>query len=203
MRLLVDTDAFCKLGVGGVFRDAIGLFGADLSECGRLPALPYMLQRGRLRKVFGPKACDALLPIANKLPVAIQPSDEWLDRLTPFQDIDPGEAQIFASGAEAGLIIVSGDKRALRALKDIAGFANALSGRIVVLEAILLALCDRLGPDEVRKRIQALVALDTVVQVSFSTGNPDPRDALLSYYRDLAAELGPLVLWNPRQGGKV
>ena len=203
MRLLVDTDAFCKLGVGGVFRDAIGLFGAELSECGRLPALPYMLQRGRLRKLFGPNACDALLPVANELPVSFQPSDEWLDRLTPIQEIDPGEAQIFASGAEAGLIIVSGDKRALRALKDVAGFPNALSGRIVVLEAILLALCDRLGPDEVRKRIQALAALDTMVQISFSPENPDPQNALLSYYRDLATELSPLVLWNPGPEGKV
>ena len=203
MRLLVDTDAFCKLAVGGVLHDAIGLFGADLSECGRLPALPHMLRRGRLRKVFGPEACGALLPVANEMPVAIQPSDVWLDRLTPVRAIDPGEAQIFASGAEAGLFVVSGDKRALRALKDVAGFANALSGRIVVLEAILLALCDRLGLDEVLNRIQALVAFDTVVKVSFSTGNQDPRDALLSYYRDLAAKLDPLVLWNPRPGGNV
>lgn len=203
MRLLVDTDAFCKLAVGGLLHDAIGLFGADLSECGRLPALPHMLRRGSLRKKFGAGTCDALIPVANEVPVAIKPSDEWLDRLTPFQAIDPGEALIFASGAEAGLIVVSGDKRALRALKDVAGFANALSGRIVVLEAILLALCDSLGPEEVRNRIQALVAFDTVVRVSFSIGNPDPRDALVSYYRDLAAELGPLVLWNPRPGGNV
>ncbi len=73
MRLLVDTDAFCKLAVGGVLHDAIALLGADLSECGRLPALPHMLRRGGLRKKFGPKACDALLPVANEVPVAIQP----------------------------------------------------------------------------------------------------------------------------------
>ena len=203
MRLLVDTDAFCKLAVGNVLHDAIGLFDADLSECGRLPALPHMLRQGRLRNIFGPEICDALLPVANKMPVAIQPSDEWLDRLIPFRAIDPGEAQIFASSAEAGLIFVSGDKRALRALKDVAGFANALSGRIVVLEAILFALCDSLGPEEVRKRIQALVAFDTVVRVSFSIGNSDPQGALLSYYQDLAAELDPLVLWNPRPGEKM
>ena len=203
MRLLVDTDAFCKLAVGNVLLDAIGLFGADLSDCGRLPALPYMLRRGRLRKVLGPEACDDLLPVANEMAVALQPSDVWLDRLTPVPAIDPGEAQIFASAAEAGLIVISGDKRALRVLKDIHGFQDALSGRIVVLEAILLALCDRLGPEEVRKRIQPVVVLDKVVQVSFSTGNPDPRDALLSYYQDLATNLDPLVLWNPRPGGKV
>ena len=156
-----------------------------------------------MRKVYGPEACDALLSVVNKVPVAIQPSDAWLDRLTPYGAIDPGEAQIFAAAAEAGLIVVSGDKRALRVLKDIAGFPDALSGRIVVFEAILLALCDHLGPEEVRQRIHALVALDTMVQVSFSTENPDPRDTLQSYYTSSAAELVPLALWDPRPGGKV
>ena len=96
MRLLVDTDVFCKLGMGGLLHDAIALLGADVSECGRLPALHHMLQWGRLRKVYGPEACDALLPLANEVPIAIQPGDTWLDRLTPFEAIDPGEAQIFA-----------------------------------------------------------------------------------------------------------
>ena len=135
--------------------------------------------------------------MTNKMPVAIQPSDAWLDRLTPFGAIDPGEAQIFAAAAEAGLIILSDDKRALRVLKDVAGFPGALTGRIVVLEAILLALCEHLGPNKVRRRIQALLALDTMVQVSFSTGNPDPRNALQSYFVSLVAELDPLVLWSP------
>lgn len=201
MRVLLDTDAFCKLGVGGVLRDAVSLLGADLSECGRLPALPYMLRRGRFRKVFGGDACDALIPVANAVPAVIQPSDAWLDRLTPIQAIDPGETQIYAAAAEKALILVSGDKRALRALKDVDGFPDALAGRIVVLEAILIALCDRLGPGEVRRRIQALAASDTMVQVCFSTGNSQPKDALLSYYRYLAAELDPLVLWNPLSGG--
>ncbi len=201
MRLVVDTDAFCKLGVAGVFREAAGLFGVDLSECGRLPALPHMLRRGRLRATFGPEACDALLPVAHALPTMAPPGAAWLDRLTPIQAIDPGEALVFAAAAEAGFVVVSGDKRALRALKDVDGFPAALTGRVVVLEAILLALCDQLGPDEVRRRVRPLVGSDKVVQVCFSAGNPDPGEALGSYYRDLAIDLAPLVLWNPREGG--
>ena len=201
MRLLVDTDAFCKLAVGDLLTDAVGLLGADLSECGRLPALPYMLRRGRLRDLFGAEACDAMMPAADLMPLAVRPSDAWLDRLAPIPAIDPGEAQLFAAAAEAGLVVVSGDKRALRALKNVPGFAGALAGRIVVLEAILLALCRELGPDEVRRRVRPLLASDKMVQVCFSTGNPDPNEALESYYEILVAELGPLVLWNPRLGG--
>ena len=40
-RLLVDTDAFCKLGVAGLLTDAIGVLGVTVENCGRLAALPY------------------------------------------------------------------------------------------------------------------------------------------------------------------
>lgn len=201
MRALLDTDAFCKLAVAGVLENAVRLLGADLKECGRLAALPYMLRRGRLRKVFGGDVCDALIPVAESVPVAVQPGDLWLDKLTPIPAIDPGEAQIFAAAAEAGLILVSGDKRALRALKEVPGFADALAGRIVTFEGILLVLCGQLGPEEMRHRVQALIASDKMVSVCFSVGNPDPRSALSSYQQSLESELHPLVLWNPRQGG--
>lgn len=54
MRLLLDTDAFCKLGAAGVFDDALSLLGLSVSDCGRLPALPYMLRKGSLRKEVWP-----------------------------------------------------------------------------------------------------------------------------------------------------
>lgn len=201
MRLLIDTDAFCKLACGGVLQASVNVLGADFTECGRLPALPYMLRRGRLRRVFGPEACDAMIPIAEQMPVAAQPSELWLGKLTPVQDIDPGEAQILAAAAEAGLFVMSGDKRALRAIRNVDGFSYALGGRVVVLEAILLALCDRFGSDDIRQRLRGSSGLDKVVSVCFSAHSQSPPDALLSYYRSLAAELVPLVLWNPRPEG--
>lgn len=196
MKLLIDTDAFCKLGVGGLLFDSIDSLGASFAECGKLPALPYMLRRGRLRTAFGAEACDALLPTAQSMPVAIRADDTWLNKLTSVQDIDPGEAQLFAAAADSSLLVLTGDTRALRALKDVAGFADALHGRVVALETILLCLCDKLGPEEVRRRVNGLAHLDKVIQVCFSTGNTDPRGALLSYHRRLEAELLPLTLWN-------
>jgi len=201
MRLLVDTDAFCKLAVGGVLEDAVRLLGAELKDCGRLPALPHMLRRGRLRKVFGAETCDSLVALADGVPVIVQPGEAWLERLTPIQAIDPGEAQIFAAAAEHGMIVVSGDKRALRALKDVGDFPTALAGRIVVLEAVLLALCDRLGPDELRRRIRSLIAGDQVVKVCFASPESDPRVGLRAYFESLAVEVAPLVLWDPRSRG--
>jgi hypothetical protein len=195
--LLIDTDAFCMLAAGRLLDAAVRLFGADLSGCARLPALPHMLRKGRLRKKYGDQISDHLIPIADSIPVIDQPEAQWLDRLTLVQDIDPGEAQLFALAAEKRLAVITGDKRALRALKDVPGFADALAGRIVVLEAILIALCARLGPTVVSAWAQPLATHDGMIRVCFSPGNPDPKDALLSYYQNLVTELDPLVLWHP------
>jgi hypothetical protein len=203
MKLLVDTDAFCKLGVAGLFQDATKIFRAAVQECGRLPALPYMLRKGRLRKLYGGETCDALIFVADDMPEIPKPSDTWLDKLAPIDTIDPGEAQIFAAAAESGLIILLGDKRALRVLKDVDGFADALAGRIVVLEAVLLALCEQLGDEKVRRHIAPLAESDAVVKVCFSPGNPDHREGLASYYKTLAVEVEPLVLWDPGIGDKI
>lgn len=201
MKILVDSDAFCKLAAGGLLDDAIRLLGADLSECGRLPALPYMLRRGRLRRVFGAEICDRLISIVNVVPVVPPPSEEWLDELIRIDTIDPGEAQIFAAAAEHGMFVVSGDKRALRALKDVEGFPPALAGRIILVEAILIALCEDLGSDEVRRRVQPLIGLDQLVQICFSNPGTNPIEGLRSYFNNLTDELVPLILWEPRSGG--
>lgn len=53
MKLLIDNDAFCKIGTGGLLLESLALLGVDLASCGRLPSLPYMLRRGRLPKQYG------------------------------------------------------------------------------------------------------------------------------------------------------
>lgn len=202
MQLLIDTDIFCKLAIGECLDDTMGLFGVDVFGCGRLSALPHMLRRGKLRKNLGDQICDELIPIAESFPALVQPSAVWLDRLTTVQTIDPGEAQIFALAAEKGIVVVTGDKRALRSLKDIPAFTDALAGRIVVLEAVLFVLCGRLGSVEIRRRVQRLLSHDKMVNVCLSPNNSDPKGALLSYYRSLEVELAPLVLWNPQMGAQ-
>ena len=199
IRLLVDTDVYCKLSVPGFFEEAVHLLGVDVTECGRLAALPYMLKKGPLREFYGADECDRLLTTTHYMPIVDSSHSKWLEQLTSLQSINPGEAQIFAVGADTDLLVMTGDKRAVRALTAIPELIESLSGRIVVFEAILLALCGWLGPEIVRQRIQRLSNVDRLVQVCFSSGIPDPMVGLNSYYNDLAAELQPLVLWNPQE----
>jgi hypothetical protein len=201
MKLLLDTDAFCKLAASNLLHDAAQALGAVLNDCGRLPALPHMLRRGSLPRRYGENGCAAMLQIAVTIPSVPQPSDDWLDPLAQVLAIDPGEALIFAVAAESGAMIVSSDKRALGALKDLEAYREALAGRIVVLEALLLELCRKLGADVVRQRVRPLVELDRVVRICFSAES-DPEEGLRSYCRDLQRMVSPLTLWDPQAGAQ-
>ena len=197
IRILIDTDAFCKLAIGGILEDSLKLFGVGLSECGRLPALPHMLRRGSLRTMYGEDVSDGLLSTAINMPVVGSVADSYLDLLIAIPDIDPGEAQLFAKATATDLHLITGDKNSLRALKDAQEISMALSGRIIVLESILLNLCETLGLEELDQRIQRLGQFDNVVRICFSEYNDDPMSCLLSYFHRLEAEVSPITLWQP------
>jgi hypothetical protein len=198
MRLLVDNDFVCKLGVVGLLAPLLAWLGVDVSECGRLPALPHMLGRGKLPRKYGEAACASVIPMARAMGLVPTASTAWLERLTDVPNIDPGEVQLFASAAEHSLTVATADKRALVALAKVDGFAEPLAGRIMTFEAALLVLCRELGDDHVRAAVQPLKqASDGTVQICFSDGNPNPRDGLVSYFDGLKREAAPLVLWDP------
>ena len=96
-RLLFDTDAFCKLGIANLLSETTDGFGVMLVECGRLPALSYMLKRGGLRRKLGALVCDLLVNLAEQMPVAPEPSERWLEPLANRPLIDPGEALLLVS----------------------------------------------------------------------------------------------------------
>ena len=128
MRLLVDSDAFCKLAASDLLSDAAKLFDAELQECGRLPALPYMLRRGGLHRTYGSAVCERLIPLAESMPAVQQESTSWLEQLAPIPAIDPGEAILFSIAADLQLPVLSGDLRSLRALKRLDRFPQVLAG---------------------------------------------------------------------------
>jgi hypothetical protein len=117
--------------------------------------------------------------------------------LAPVPNIDPGEAILFATAAAHRIPVLSGDVRALRALKEVDGFAEALAGRIVSIEGIVLGLCRRIGAEVVRKRIEPVKETDTVLRICFSGQETAPEDGLSSYLQEQRRELAPLVLWSP------
>ncbi len=196
MRLLVDSDAFCKLGASDLLPEAAAYLDAKLQECGRLPALPYMLRRGGLPRTYGTAVCERLIPLAESMPPVQQAFTPWLEQLAPIPAIDPGEALLLATAADLQLPVLTGDVRSLRALKSLGRFPKVLSGRIVLVEAVLLALCGELGAAAVRDRVEPVRRADAVIRICFSPGVQDPEEGLRSYLRARESELAPLVLWG-------
>lgn len=201
MKLLIDTDAFCKLAVSHLLSDAIQLLGARIDECAVLPALPHMLRRGALRRRFGSEVCDSMIHIAESLSQIKEADAFWLEMLRPIPAIDPGEALVFAAAAEAKGMVLSGDKRALRALKKIKKYRDALEGRVIVTEAILLALCHEVGLAVVRRNVQPLMRVDTAIRMCFLGQQSRPMEGLTSYFDNLQSEVSPLVLRHPSLEG--
>jgi len=94
-------------------------------------------------------------------------------------------------------MLVTGDKRALVPVAGVPGFAEALAGRVITLEAALIALCQKLGDDHVRAAVAPLLAKDITLRICFSSANASPRPALVSYFDSLKREVAPIILWEP------
>ena len=200
MRLLCDSDAFCKLSAVGLFKDAAALLGGVPSEVACLPALPHMLRKSKgLRAQLGGALADSLAPLADAQPQAPAASPEVAALLTGKDNIDVGEVQLLALAAKETLLLVSHDKRALVAVSMVAELVPMLAGKIVCLEALMLGLCMSLGVDKVRAAVARNRHVDKVFQVCFSGGGT-PVECLASYLRDLQRAVEPLVLWSSDGG---
>ena len=201
MKLLIDTDAFCKFGCSGLLSDVVECIAdTKVSECGRLAALPHMLRKGQLQQAYGKSACDVLIPLADSMPLHPTPNQDWQDKLVSIDEMDFGEIQILAAAADTETIVLTGDKRALQALSKVSGATEVFGGRIAVLEAGLISLHDKIGPSELRRRAGHLSKVDSVTRICFSEGNHDPLDCLTSYFADICNKVEPLTLWPPERG---
>lgn len=198
--VLIDNDIFCKLGAAHLFLDAVAALGAYYDQCRCIPSLPHMLRRGSFREHLGSDLAKCLGPLVNSIDPIAEPSTEWLSPLTAVPEIDPGEAVIFASAAQDDQqqsLIMTGDKRAVVALKDMVPYRDRLHGRIVTLEAILIHLLDTLGEARLRCHLEPVRRLDGMLRVCCNPENDDLLGCLRSYFLGIATEVEPLVLWRP------
>ena len=198
-QLLIDTDAFCKLAAAELLDEVLALLGVNRTQCAVLPALPYMLERGRLRKKYGDFKSDRLRKLADEFPVAPNSSSKWLDELSAESSIDPGEAQLFALAAEHEIRILTGDKRALEALAKVSDIHPHLSGNVVTLESVLTGLHEQLPETQLRQKGKVLGQHDQMAKAVFGSTASDLGEALNSYLMDVESRTQPLRLWRHRE----
>ncbi len=196
MPLLIDTDAFCLLGACSLLPDMANVVGMGSAEWIRLPALTHMLKRGRLHKRLGEDLCAHLLPLAESIPVVPDTSGAWIDVLWCVPSVDPGEALLIDAAIELDGLLVTCDQRALGALVRVDGLIDVLMGKLIVPEQALIYLCEDLGPETVRKRVQPFSAHNKTISVCFSPYNADPLHALSSYLGATRRDLPSGLLWE-------
>src|SRR5690348_5560179 len=86
MQAAIDTDFFCKFLAWELLDDFLDLIPCERASCVRLTALPFMLRKGRLHKLYGSARAEQMEKIAQQFPSAPRPSDHWIDLLT---QLDP------------------------------------------------------------------------------------------------------------------
>ena len=195
-KILIDNDALLKLARYGLLNEAIALFGCSKADVHVLATAKYVLLPAQNCLRFC-KDAESTLRLENFLrtvkPIVVEPPElELLDRLNAVQNIDPGEALLLAVGAtNRDMLLITGDKRALAALcsyNTVAPVANALAGRVVVMEVLFLMFVEHqfLYIQEcVRSKPDVDTALTIAFGVSIAADYDLVRGGLSSYIQHL------------------
>jgi len=204
MKLLMDVDALAKFSNWNLVAHVPGALGFDTSQCATVSSLRYRAQQSVHKpdqKLFHtPDAASQALEIIGQMcPLAsLDPM-----QLAPFENIvgiDPGEAILFAEVlANPETFVLTGDKRALRALSGLeAGLRAGLSGRVVLIEQVLLRLLDQNDLEWVRRHVCPAKSLDKAVSAIMGSrcdaNEESVRQGLASYIGEIARLFEPALI---------
>ncbi len=204
--LFVDSDAFVLLAGASMLEACAGSLGVHRSNIRRLDALPHMLRKGRLPRTYPAEVIAAAMASCTAIaPLTAAPSEQSSAWVTDAPGIDSGEAFLFAHMLDnPRALLLSGDKRALRALvgtASLAAVATSVAGRIVCVEAALSLLVRDRGILGVSQAFQPLLTASATLRVVFSEALSTDQDqclvALDAYFRHLNADTGGALLWRP------
>lgn len=207
-RLLLDNDAFILLAGAGILRETIELFGFAFEQARRLKELPYMLRKPSVSLRSYPadvlqralEDCDRVAAIED-----VPTLETMLTFAESDADVQDGEALLFGIAAEHGLhFLASNDKRAMRGVatdKALQPIRDAVSGRVVCLEAILKKFIVSHGPKTAAKKLRTLARLDKRIRSILSpadSGRPqDCLEAANSFLNGLHKDMGEGFLYDP------
>ncbi|HZF31074.1 MAG TPA: hypothetical protein VE907_18310 [Gammaproteobacteria bacterium] len=124
-------------------------------------------------------------------------SPALLDSMNSIEDLDVGEAELFAVAAERKLRVITADKRAVRAVANVPEIQTRLDGLVVTLEALMLGLTTSLGDAQLRACGKQMAAYDQMARAVFSSSSTPLKEALGSYLASYEGDSKPMQLWKP------
>jgi hypothetical protein len=205
---LLDADALSKLAHWDMLGELPSLTGFANAQTATLSSLVHRAAKGREKpdgKLFrdtvsAARAHEFLKQVAP-LPM---PDEQFIDVIQQIPAIDPGEALLFATlRAHQKTLLITGDKRAVTAIKGVgdSDVTASFSGRVVIVEQILLALLKAKGIDWLRNHVCPYRTLDKAIGIVMGSNCTAPEESvemgLRSYITDIGSSTGELLCSTP------
>lgn len=190
MVVLADVDIVHKLVCCDLLDELLSWLECPPNEIWVIPTMQYKVRKLLKSNSLALSRFNAFLINTKELPVA---NTELLNN---FSMLDVGEQQLFAVFAESSvpMRIVTGDKRALRQVADLANknstLASLLNNNVDCLEGIMLGLIVRYGFETVHNKILPNRDVDGVFKLAFGIGRDQAHalEALRSNLNNLRNE---------------
>ena len=205
----LDNDIIHKLVAFQLFEEAIAVLQIVKTDLRVLPTARFFFQAKRKQQIQYPDAVwaevinlvAACSIIPEPSPEQAQASIEETRQLEKFKhEIQAGEATlIVATRLEPDFLLLSGDKRCMKALAAVPEpIYQRLCGRVVCLEQIILKLILTLGFETVRDRILPMVDCDKTLKICFgysmSASEASVVAGLTSYISDIHEDAPALLM---------
>ncbi|WP_325130783.1 hypothetical protein [Arenimonas sp.] len=189
---MADNDVLLSAAHWGLLDQVPTMVGATWSEVSVLTSLPPRTKKADPKLFKDPAVAAALAPYLARCAPLPDPEVSLIARLQGRQDIDVGEQVLFAAAGNAPeAFVVTGDKRAIRALAAVhaQGLIPELTGRVMCLEQLLWHALSTLGPNELLRRVREYPDRDmATLAILGRTGSKSQaqiEEGLTSYLKDL------------------
>lgn len=200
MIVLADNDIIHKLACCELLPEFLLWLKAPPAEIWVLPSLAFMLRKKLKGNTVALECLEKFLSHVKIIPAA------QISTMTRFSSLDVGEGQMLAVLVENKQVsqIVTGDKRALSLISQIAATDEDLSNRlrtakIDCLESVMLGLIDQFGFPTINAKATRGVKSDKVIALSFGNSRSQAHAvvALNSYLTALQGSAAFVASYQP------
>jgi hypothetical protein len=193
MIVLADNDIVHKLARCELLPELLIWLKAPPAQIWVLPSMPFVLRRKLKADATALTCLENFLRLVKPIPAA------EISSMERFEQLDVGERQMLAILVDDAQVtqMVTGDKRALKLMGEIASTDQALAGRLATaridcLESIMLGLIDQFGFAAINAKATRGATADGVLGMSFGAKRSQAHavEALTSYLADVRADAG-------------
>lgn len=209
---LVDNDIIFKICCFDLLVGFAALFDAGASP-NRLVVAEYVLKKkmSRSSRLNDKSACLKRLTAFLEWSAGLEPTDDEISLAAEIEGLAQQQNIAFDSGESILLAVLlsrlarrlfTGDKRAIEGLWPLSQSLNkedAVSSRIVCFEQIMLSLLEKLGAEELARRVCQESGADTTAAICCGCAGRQVdaagiTEGFQSYIADLRKRCGPVLV---------